>query len=369
MLGASAGIRLIVFAACAIACRPPSRGASVHLDRLLSLPTTGTTILGVVSDGPTTFVAEPDAIHILVDSGRSHSIVAPGSRWESIATMRALDSQGRWIVATDHDGHIWRIHTSGALDELGSRLRIEQASNVLASEQTTAFVGKDRIAIISDGVHRRDYVVAGRSPAIDNERFAQIIRDHVELWDLKQQTRVRFKVPNAKAIAFFRGRMIVRAPDAVYVQTGDSLRKHRLHEVRAIASGKQLWVLTRDQLLILEGESLRPTDVSPIDVHAMFGDRRGVWLAGSFGLQRLQIADDDDAREWRTSVRPIFTRVCSECHLPGGAAALDLSTIDAWVTHRTQIAEQISTYAMPPRTSQLSEADRATLLRWLRAPL
>jgi mono/diheme cytochrome c family protein len=65
----------------------------------------------------------------------------------------------------------------------------------------------------------------------------------------------------------------------------------------------------------------------------------------------------------------VFTRVCSQCHLPGGSAGIDLSFYGAWVERRAQIGKSVVDRAqpvMPPSGApQLTDAEIAAVKAWV----
>jgi hypothetical protein len=68
-----------------------------------------------------------------------------------------------------------------------------------------------------------------------------------------------------------------------------------------------------------------------------------------------------DARD----VLPILEKRCFGCHTGDGVAAdeHDFSRIGALRAARTEIADEVSTCAMPPRT-RLDDEEAGALLRW-----
>lgn len=104
-------------------------------------------------------------------------------------------------------------------------------------------------------------------------------------------------------------------------------------------------------------------------VGALFGSPGGsVWVApphgGALAHYQIDVSAEDVA--WNERVAPVFQRVCSHCHLPGGDAGIDLSTVAAWNAERAEIVRRVMvTRTMPPAGTELADGDRAALAGWL----
>jgi cytochrome c5 len=69
---------------------------------------------------------------------------------------------------------------------------------------------------------------------------------------------------------------------------------------------------------------------------------------------------------WEQSIRPLFARVCSECHSKGGEAGLDLSTRGAWKRRRADIRRAVVVdETMPPNGHPLSDDEREIIRGWI----
>ena len=56
----------------------------------------------------------------------------------------------------------------------------------------------------------------------------------------------------------------------------------------------------------------------------------------------------------------MFARACGACHGAGGSSGIDLSTFEAWESHRAPLRLRVvEARDMPPRDQPLSEGDRA----------
>jgi cytochrome c5 len=162
-------------------------------------------------------------------------------------------------------------------------------------------------------------------------------------------------------------RLVVIAGGTAYAEDRGVLRRLPAPgRVRQIAvSGPRIWLVAGGALFSLDQGALveRISALSPpARIHR--ASANDVWV--SQGGQSIRYADAQArATDWQTVVAPVFERACSRCHLAGGEADLDLSTPAQWATHVTLIRHMVETQAMPPAGARISDADRATLVRWL----
>jgi mono/diheme cytochrome c family protein len=127
-------------------------------------------------------------------------------------------------------------------------------------------------------------------------------------------------------------------------------------------------------LYVLDRGAFVRTNADP-GAGSLYGSPSGdVWfnkIAGSdqrtgIALERYSLDRPEDPR-WQSEVAPVFERVCSHCHLPGGSADIDLSTPALWRDNRDELLRRVVvTRTMPPAGSDLTDAERAALEAWLR---
>jgi uncharacterized membrane protein len=68
------------------------------------------------------------------------------------------------------------------------------------------------------------------------------------------------------------------------------------------------------------------------------------------------------------NVRPILERRCFACHANDGPAAdsHDFSRLETLLAQRSNVADEVASCSMPPPGApQLTDAEAATLLRWV----
>jgi mono/diheme cytochrome c family protein len=230
------------------------------------------------------------------------------------------------------------------------------------------------LAISKDGVHLAIAKgVVQHALAAARKRIA-LVDGALEVWDLDRDTRVSYPIANALAVAFVDAEsdaphVVAATATTIYIE-----RDGKLHELRApatvtalAASGARAWIATAAGLYILDRGALVRTDARAF-TGALYGSPTGgVWIAGDhLAHYQIDVAAEDVA--WNERVAPVFQRVCSHCHLPGGDAGIDLSTVAAWNAERAEIQRRVMvTRTMPPAGTDLSETDRAALAGWLDA--
>ncbi len=321
--------------------------------------------IGVVEEDGATFVATREQIHVYrLDIQVATVPAPPHSTWSALAVINALDANGRWVVATDRDGGIWRVRDDGSRVPVGDRLGVDHARAVSAAGSTSAFGLDDAIAI-ADGQHVSRYPVTGLFAAGPG-RLARATQHGVELWDLARATRVTFAVEQPTSLAFAGATLIVGTKDAVFVETSRGLRRLDVAGLRAISVAEKVWVLGAKKLFVLEGTSLVPSNIEIGDVRALFGSGSSLWVARTTALERYDEPRSDDDRAWTAQVAPIFRRACASCHLPRGPAGLDLSSPTAWRVNRSKIRTRVVVdRSMPPKETEISDDDRRTIDAWI----
>ena len=299
------------------------------------------------------------------------SVPAPVARWASATTIPALDGEGRWVVATDAAGAIYRVRATGELEPIAAQLGVRGATAIAAAGSTIGLATDGGIAVSTDGVHLARYPVSG-ALAVAQGRLAVSDAHTTELWDLAHGTRTSF--PIAGRVAFLDAehapRLVVSTPTQLFVEDGGKLERIAAPpEPQAIVAGAHLWVAAGGVLYAFDGAGLVRTATVVPPAARLFGARDGgIWIAdGTHLAAHATVARAEDPR-WRTEVEPVFQRVCAHCHLPGGSADLDLSSAAAWTAERGEITRRVLvTRTMPPAGTDLSDADRAALARWLGA--
>ena len=333
----------------------------------------------LVEQGDTTYIFTHDKVLIARGDNVLQTITIECTMpcpkaWTGAASIAALDGDGRWVVASRFDGTLWRIRLDGDLEPLVDRFGLDDRVTGIAAAGTTTAIGLEKgTAVTTDGKHVARYPTTGRL-AVARDRVAVASEHAVELWDLVRGTSQTFTVANG--IPMFvdadakTSRLVVATRDALWIERDGTL--HQLgvtaHAQVAIA-GARLWTLSGTDLRVLVGDRLVPTVQTAAMGGSLFGSPTGdVWVTTTdpkAALRRYSIDRGVDPR-WQHLVSPVFQRVCSHCHLPGGDGDLDLSTPEAWRTEHQEIVQRvILDRTMPPAGTTLTDADRASLASWL----
>jgi hypothetical protein len=313
--------------------------------------------------------------------------IRPAQIWTSAASIPALDGDGRWVVATRWDGALVRVTASGELERIDDRFQpraSEKIALVRGASSTIALGLEHALAVSTDAKHVSRYAVTGEL-AVGKDRLALATTTGIELWDLPHATRVTFAVrghPGFLASRLGHPRLVVIGDAAVWVENASKLVRidapHPAKTFSAVISGDRLWARAADQLYVLDGDHFTRTSITVPALAELLGSPSGdVWLnkrtmtyGGPSGvaLERYSIARTLEDPRWQTAVAPVFSRVCSHCHLPGGSADLDLSTAAAWAANRDEIADRVMvSRTMPPAGTTLSDADLQAVAGWLDA--
>jgi len=355
---------LLVVAACAHA--PPAKVQT--LADTAAIPLANVEQLVELGDALYAFGAH--TIAIVRGGAVVANVPATVGRWGTATTIPALDGEGRWVVATDAEGAIYRVRATGELEPIAAQLGVPRASAIAAAGSTIGLATDGGIAVSTDGVHLARFAAAG-ALAVAQGRLAISDAHTTELWDLAHATRTSY--PIAGHVAFLDAehapRLVVSTPTQLFVEDNGKLERIAApHEPQVIVAGTRLWVAAGGALYAFDGAGLVRTATQVPRAARLFGARDGgIWIADGVHLASHAVEARAEDRRWRADVEPVFQRVCAHCHLPGGSADLDLSTPAAWTAERGEIVRRVLvTRTMPPAGTELGEADRAALARWLR---
>jgi len=375
-------MRWFVVAACAAGCGGARAPAATANASVLAQLAVGCDV-GIVTQGGAIYVFDHDQASVI----RNGEVIAragmPGmngkpAAWEAAAAIAAPDGK-RWAVGLAGGG-LWRVTTSGELESVDDRLGIAGA-RVLAiagSGGTFAIGLTDGVAVSRDGHHlmrfgreSAEHVAAAR------DRVALAHGDTVDVLDLVHGTQVSYRVGHVDALAFLdagteQPRLVVATEGVVYLAERGTLRKLALPASprQVAASGSRLWMLGDGNLYSIASSPLRvAVTLDRAGAHIFSTSAGDVWLATGAVAGKLQrySLDGDMRAGWQAVVAPIFDRVCSKCHRPGGSAEIDLSTLGAWLEQADSLRHELLARSMPPPEAevQLTDADRLALERWL----
>jgi mono/diheme cytochrome c family protein len=172
------------------------------------------------------------------------------------------------------------------------------------------------------------------------------------------------------------GRIYATTTRAVYAlsPTGDLalLYDDGIDAIHGLAvSGDEVWFADGSELAVVEGDHVGRTHGANLarDATLAPSPTGDVWVITEGQARRVSRADvvDPGATSWPSALAPIFARSCAACHGPDGPSGIDLSTLQAWQSHRDAIrARVIVDRSMPPDRHVLSDPDRETIRAWAR---
>jgi mono/diheme cytochrome c family protein len=314
---------------------------------------------------------------------RAGALVLKGAadrRWIGGAAIPAPDRNGTWLLALDAEGRLVRVRASGELEPIGARFgAAELVRAVCAAGGTLTVLQLAHALIVSDGESLTRLGAEGLDRINCGGGRVAARRGHeVLVFDLRNRTARRFAIDAVSLALDSRGRLWAATRRALYAERDDGALALRFAAGAGLvhgltATGTRVWFAVGRELGVVEQDDVRVSLGAAIDPGAtlqpaLSGD---VWVIGDGGLWRY--ADADTARtpdaRWAALIAPVFERACSRCHLPGGAAGVDLSVATAWDTARARVRERVMVErSMPPAGNPLSEEDRRAIATWLAGP-
>jgi hypothetical protein len=81
-------------------------------------------------------------------------------------------------------------------------------------------------------------------------------------------------------------------------------------------------------------------------------------------MTRYALPASGDEAVWRKTVRPIYVRVCADCHAPGGSSGIDLSSYASWVSRRTLVHDRVVVKRDMPQGRTLDDTELAAINDW-----
>jgi hypothetical protein len=315
----------------------------------------------------------------------------------------------RWLVTVGSDGRLRRLRSRSSLEDISDRYglkdrRVQGAADLGSGLSAFALApaaapagpaaGDEASELaVADGDKVLRYSVALPGLRGGSGRVAGIVKDpnpelssQVVVFRPSDGTRVAWPLREPVALDFLPdGRLVVAAAHALYLEApapepGET-RLERIHvseePIRGlVVSEGAVWLHLGDSLAQLDGQTLRraplPMPPGATDASRLVGSPSGgVWLHASGSLRRFAAPGDtlDDSDRWERDVRPMFTRLCSLCHLPQGSAGIDLSTYQSWASRRALLEQRVlagKPSPMPPAgAGTLTKAEADALRAWL----
>jgi mono/diheme cytochrome c family protein len=329
-----------------------------------------------VADAGPYVVAFGDGAATVFSAGRVVGVDRSVPRWIAAGTIPAPDGAGTWIVGVDGDGRVRRLLGEGRLDPVSDRFGLggEYVLGVVSLGGAGAAFRLSREIAVADGKDVVRYATGPLAALAGGGGRAALVGDPLRVLGAATQRVGAFDLPDRPAYVTVtaQGKLFAATADAIWGEDdrGDLRLRFqsgglRLHGLAA--AGERVWFADGAELGVIEGGRVRETRGAKISGAAELsaspsGD---VWTLTGGSLARWAVADGD-APDWDADVAPIFRRACAACHLPGGAAQLDLGSKEAWDRHRVEIRQRVLVdRTMPPTGLVLPEPDRAVIRAFL----
>lgn len=295
--------------------------------------------------------------------------------WRAAATIPAADGTGAWAVGIDGEGRVQRLRARMALEDVSDRYGLAGA-NVLG----VASQGDTKVAFVLDGgLAEADGATVTRFDegaltgiAGGSGRVAGVLPDgSVRVLDGRDGTSSTFRTTSAVAVAFHvDGSLYVVTKDALYHEQAGGLAlvyqdpSAGFHGLAVSAAW--VWIAADGELLGLNGATLyRSSGLGlPKDSTLAPSSSGDAWVIGAGTLQRYAAPVAGDEANWRTAVLPVYARVCSACHAPGGSSGIVLSTYSQWSDRRAKIYDRVIVKGDMPQGRRLADADKAAIAAW-----
>ena len=305
--------------------------------------------------------------------------------WKTATVIPAGDLAGAWLIGIDGKGRVRRLRDRAVMEDVSDRYGltgevVEEAVAVDTAAQV-AF-GLHSSLAVADGQKVTRYPIAMHGLAGGSGRVVGLSEGGVSVFEPGTGNVTRYPVDApVAALIDTAGRLVVATADTLYREQEKSLSKLYLSSdapIRGLVlSSGVVWVQIGDTLAVLGESEVRraPSAALPTDAKLLSSSTGDVWLLSNGTLRRFGEDTGGGAIEeqWQNTVQPVFTRLCSLCHMPGGSANLDLSTYKSWNVRRTQIRQRVvdgKPTPMPPKgAGSLTQDERMAVTAWLDASL
>jgi len=304
--------------------------------------------------------------------------------WKTATVIPAGDLAGSWLIGIDGSGRIRRLRDRSVMEDVSDRygLGSDVVEEAVAADPTTRTVfGLAGKLAVADGQKVTRYSLSLHGLAGGSGRVVGLSEGGVTVFTPTTGAVMRFPVDSPVAALFdTAGRLVVATADTLYREDKKALVKLYVSS-DAPLRGLQLssgvvWVQVGDTLAVLDESEVRraPAAALPADGKLLSSSTGDIWVLSQGTLRRFGEDTGGGAAEdqWKNTVQPVFTRLCSLCHMPGGSANLDLSTYKSWDTRRALMMQRVvdgKPSPMPPKGAGALTQDELTAVRdWLNAP-
>jgi mono/diheme cytochrome c family protein len=312
----------------------------------------------------------------MMAGGAVQGVIAGATKWSYAGVIPAADGVGDWMVGVADDGHVYRVRAQTMLEDVSARygLGTDKVRTVVGIDAKSVAFGFEGGLAIADGTKVTRYegpksgVLSGGSG-----RLAWINDGAVSVLTLSDRKVRSFALANATGVAIdAAGRIVVVGANTLWIEQNDrlTLRWTADATLGSIATaGPRVWMTVGKELAVVTGEALASTTGAAIEAGAhLSGTTAGdLWILAPSSVRKVSGSAPSEAMaDWEATIRPIYAKVCSSCHAPGGAAGSDLSTYEAWNERRAAIEQRVVVdQTMPPKGSAFAENERAAVRDWL----
>lgn len=325
----------------------------------------------VVDAGDTSYLFGQKGV-TLMTGGAPRAVIPDTSTWIAAAAIPSADGTGTWVVGLTDKGRLLRVRATMTLEDVGERWGLEKDAikSVVAVDETRVAFGLAGGFALADGkaVTRYEGPASGVVRG-GGKRLAFLAGSGVRVVSVPALTAVDYPLPNAVDVAVDARGLVVTAADGLWVERAGNLvlRVEGAFGPLSVA-GKTTWTTTGGELVTLSDTGLAKSSGAALDPGVkLFGAPNGdLWLAAT-SLRRVSYGTASAAlADWTATMQPIYAKVCSGCHAPGGTAGLDLSSYAGWVKNRTRIQQAVVVdKTMPPKSRTFSDEDRAAIAAWV----
>ncbi|MBI5517152.1 MAG: cytochrome c [Deltaproteobacteria bacterium] len=335
-------------------------------------------VAAVAEDGRTT-VLFSDRGAVVFNGGAVSATDTSIRMWRSAGAIPAGEGTGTWIVGVDAMGRLQRLRPTHTLEDVTDRFGLAmQPVRFLghAGERWVGFATETSVAV-ADGMQLRRYMQGPAEHfAAGGRRVAASGGGAVRALAPATNTLRTYELAGVTGLALdATGRLVVAAGRYLYTETPEGALRPVFQASEAIhgmtAAGMRVWFTAGTELGSVEGARVAMTSgaMVPADARLTGATNGEVWSLSRGALRRFQVDSATHTPEevWNVTMRPVFVRACSACHLPGGSSRIDLASYRAWDEKRElirrRVVDRLPT-AMPPPGSPLSAEDREVIRRW-----
>jgi hypothetical protein len=331
-------------------------------------------VRAVADAGDVAAVFADDGAHVFT-SGVLVASDTSVTDWIDAETILGPDGSARWIVGVNARGRIYHLRGRSSFEDVSERYGLGDRKVRGAAVLGTSYVGflLDGEVALADGTQVVRY---GLAPLVDltggGGFGAGIAKDKLVVFTATNRAARSYALPEASAVAVGPdGRLYATTPrgvfasnaggglDLVYETSSDSI--HGL-----VASAEHVWFADGTELGVIDNGRVAETTGAKIapDAKLLASTSGDVWVLAGGALSRFARLDPEPeiARAWNEKLSGVFARSCASCHLPNGPSGVDLSTAEAWHSHRAMIKERVMTSrTMPPSGRPLADEDREAI--------